>query len=83
MKLTREFDMHDPIDRADLIRIELRDAGVTVSDIAEKLEVSKTFVGDVINSRRVSLRVQEHIAGQIQKPLSVLWPRKRRSVEMT
>lgn len=83
MKLTRKFDMSNPIDRADLIRIELRDAGVTAADIAEELQVSKTFVGDVINSRRSSLRVQEHISTQIRRPVDVLWPRTRRSMPMT
>lgn len=83
MKITLELDMQDPIDRADLIKIRLRDEGLTTADIAEQFHVSKTFVGDVINSRRSSLRVREHIANQIKQPTDVLWPRKRRSVPVS
>lgn len=83
MKFTREFDMQNAIDRAELIKIELRVAGLTAADIAEHLQVSKTFVGDVINSRRSSHRVRQHIAQEIKQPLELIWPKKRRNESMS
>lgn len=78
MKMTREFDMENPVDRAAWIWIALREAGLTTSDIAQEVHVTQKFVSDVINSRRSSFRVREHIAGQIRQPIDTIWPQQRR-----
>lgn len=83
MKKTLTFDMSDPIERADLIKIKLRNAGVTTLVLAETLELSQAFVGDVINSRRASARVQTAIAEQIGEQVEEIWPvRRGRAIRM-
>ncbi|RNF36076.1 hypothetical protein A7A09_001335 [Paracoccus methylarcula] len=79
MRINRIFDMHDPVDRADLIRLKLRDAGFTAAQIAEELDVSRTTVGDVICSRRSSRRIRQFIADQVDHQVDVLWPRHRKN----
>ncbi len=74
MKLKRDFDMRDAADRAYIIRMELRDRGLTVADFATQLKVTKTTVHDVINSRRTSDRIRQFIALQINHPVEMLWP---------
>ncbi len=77
MQISLTFDTSDPIDRADLIKIRLRDSDLTATQIAEELNISKAFVGDVINSRRASARVRQFIADHINQSVDTLWPPRR------
>lgn len=76
MQVTISFDMRDPVDRADVIKLKLRDIGLTPTKIAEELKVSKAFIGDVIHSRRASKNVRQFIADSIEQPVDMLWPAK-------
>lgn len=80
MKKTHVFDMENPAERASWLRITLRATGLTADDIAREIQVTPKFVADVINSRRSSLRVREHIAGKIKQPIDAIWPQQRRTI---
>jgi len=50
--------------------------GITVTSIAKSMEVSLTFVSLVLNEKKKSKRIQEHIAGLLGLTYSELWEQK-------
>jgi lambda repressor-like predicted transcriptional regulator len=56
------------------IQAALRKAGVSQQDIADKFEVSKSTVSQVIHGLSKSRRIAEEIASVIGKDLADIWP---------
>jgi len=50
--------------------------GITVTSIAKSMEVSLTFVSLVLNEKKKSKRIQEHIARLLGLTYSELWENK-------
>jgi predicted transcriptional regulator len=61
-----------------IIRAYMREAGVTVKDIASSLSVSKPFVSQVVHNVKRNQRVREAISKAVNKPVSDLWPDKQK-----
>ncbi|MEM1088420.1 MAG: helix-turn-helix domain-containing protein [Pseudomonadota bacterium] len=80
---TRTFEFRDSIDRADWIKLELRDRGLTVRALAKEVGVTPALVSDVIAGNRKSPRVKSAIAILIGIDADQLWPpNQRRNVIM-
>lgn len=62
------------------IKAELRMAGVTPSAIADELQLSRTTVSQVIHGRGISARISGRISEILGKPVSVIWPNRRASL---
>ena len=80
---SRTFDFRDNVDRADWIKLELRDRGLTVRALARELGVTSGLVSDVLAGRRSSPRVRAAVAVICGVDAENLWPpNRRRSVTM-
>jgi len=53
------------------------DAGVTQAGIAKELNVSRSFINQVVSKRRSTRRIREAIARAVGMPTEILWLQKR------
>jgi lambda repressor-like predicted transcriptional regulator len=58
------------------IQAELKSRGLSQRAIAEKFDVSPSFVGQLIRGETSSHRVARFIAGSIGKKVHDLWPNR-------
>lgn len=56
------------------IQYSLRKAGYRQVDIARKLKLSKTTVGDIIAGRQRSQRIAREISSILRRPVAEIWP---------
>lgn len=63
------------------IKAAMRIAGTTPAMLATNLDVSKATVSTVIHGRNESARVKASIAQLIGKPVSLIWPDARKSLQ--
>lgn len=67
--------------RQDEIKIALKARGFTVAAYAQKLEVSREVVHNVIARRGRSARIEKAIAAEIDKPAWEVFPDRYKSPE--
>lgn len=60
------------------IKADIRIAGSTPAFIADELDVSRATVSQVIHGRGTSARIQKHISKIIGKPISQIWPPRKK-----
>ena len=65
-----------PLDRERRRRvmITLAEKDMTISDLSEKLELSRGLVSKVISGRRLSEKTEQLIADFLEKPVDYLFP---------
>lgn len=65
------------------IKAGLRIAGVSPAMLADELKVSASAVSQTINGQIKSERIQKRISQILQKPISVIWPKKKGALRRT
>jgi len=68
------FDMADPIDRGDFLRVLLNRKQMSLSDAAAKTGASKSLVSAVLCGRRQSRRIIHKLAEVLDQNPATLFP---------
>jgi putative transcriptional regulator len=63
------------------IAAALKRRGLSQSDVARELQISRPSVGDIIHGRGRSARVERVIADKLGLPLYVIWPQHYKAPE--
>lgn len=61
------------------IKAEIRMAGLTATEVARQLNLSRMTVSQVIRGTGRSARVEQRISEIIEKPVDVIWPNRKKS----